>query len=92
MDSKKYLDKVVEFILRDTKIDYEMKEIHFTFLPNVRPLPFQTSHKLNFLTHSTFFDTFVKYCRDIFGLTNREMDYVYRNYSNIILDKIEDGE
>jgi len=93
MDSKteKYLDNVIGSLVRGTKIDYDKKAIHFTSLPNVTPL-FRFNTFLNnntLLAHGTFFDSFVKYCRDTFGLTNREMSYVYDEYCKIIKDKIK---
>ena len=91
MENKKYLDKVLDHLVRGTKIDYDKKVIHFTSLPNVTPL-FRFNTFLNnntLLAHGTFFDSFVKYCRDTFGLTNREMSYVYDEYCKIIKDKIK---
>ena len=92
MENKRYLDKVVGSMVRSTKIDYDNERITFTFLPNT-PISFPY-HKLSnqtLLSISNFFDSFVKYCRDTFGLTNKEMRYVYDEWSNIIKDKIENN-
>ena len=79
-DNKKYLDKVVEFLVRDTKIDYDQKRIQYPFYP-----PF------HYLTPSPLFlfpSTLSKYCIDVYGLTDQEIEYVWVKYKDIIKDKI----
>jgi hypothetical protein len=82
----KFLDKVIEFLVGDTIIDYEQKIIQFPFfsfslslpssLPPPFPLPFPST-------------TFEKYCIDIYGLTVKETIYVWKQYKSIIEDKIK---
>jgi len=89
MNDKKYIDKVLDYIVSRTKIDYGKGLISFPFTT-------QTTH----LIHPIFLDfeelpfslPFVKYCNRQFGLTNDEIEYVYRRYLEIIVDKIENGE
>ena len=92
---KIYLDKVVEFLLRNTIIDYYRDEIQFPFsyfrLPPLSPFP------LNPYRHPSppFFVlpiSFSKYCIDVYGLTDQEIKYVWKEYRTIILDKITNGE
>jgi len=87
MENKKYLDKVVEHLVRSTEIDYENKEVNTPF--NLRPL-----HLLSLPLHlfSPLSLTFSSYCKNMFGLTDDEMEYVWKEYRNIINDKIENGE
>jgi hypothetical protein len=92
MENKIFLDKVVEFIVRDTRIDYEKEEIQF-------PFPYYLSRSLRFspLSFSSkylplellFPSPFPKYCKDVYGLTNQEIRYVWDQYKDIITDKIE---
>ena len=88
---KNYLDKVVEFLVRDTKIDHDKVGSQFPFfipspslslrrlfppLPS-RPFPPGSSSIL-----------FSKYCKNVYGLTEDEIKYVWDQYRTIILDKI----
>ena len=89
MENKKYLDKVIEHLVRNTNMDYE-KEI-MTF-------PFPSSPLFSILTSSFFslssFPTysFKIYCKNTFGLTEEEIDYVYLRYVEIIFNKIKNGQ
>ena len=86
---KNYLDKVIEFIVRDTKIDFKGKKIF---------LPFRHRHLLFSIPFSSFlllldlcFLSFSKYCKVTYGLTDQEIEYVWKEYKSIIKDKIKNG-
>ncbi len=85
MNDKKYLDKVVGSLVRSTKMGYDKDEIHFPFLP------FPSPH-IPILPHSPTLFSFTKYCKNVYGLTEEEMEYVWGEYRNIINDKIENGK
>ena len=76
MENKRYLDKVLDHLVRGTKIDNNK----LTSLP-----PF-LSYIPSYL--STFQSLFNSYCKNTFGLTKDEIDYVYLRYIEIIKDKI----
>ncbi len=89
--TKKYLNKVIEFIVADTIIDYEQKMVRSPYNP---PSPFHLfftfpsfSLPLNFSPFLGY--TFEKYCKDIYGLTEEETEYVWKQYRDIINNKIE---
>jgi hypothetical protein len=77
MDSRrrKYIDKVIDFLLRDTNIDYEDNHIDFPFFPMYRL--FINDENLGYFYHSKRFD---KYCREQYGLTKEETFYVWTKY------------
>ncbi len=93
---KKFLNKVVDQIISETRIDYDKKRISF---------PFSHSSLLNFLSSSRsflfpllFFSytstsllSFSDHCKDIYGLNEQEIDYVWREYINGIINKIENS-
>ncbi len=81
MDNKKYIDKVIGSLVRGTRIDYEKERIYYPFspLPSFY-LPYSTSP---FITN---------YCKNHFGLTDDEIEYVWEEYRSIILDKINNGQ
>jgi hypothetical protein len=80
MDNK-YLNKVVDQLVSETEIDYENTEIDAPFISLSFLSPSLTS---SYLPHPYFF----KYCRDIYGLTEEEAEYVWKQYRNIIINKI----
>ena len=84
MDNKKYLDKVIGSLVRSTKLDYENGIVS-------TPL---TLHLLPFHLSSSFFlfTSFSKYCKNTFGLTEEEIDYVWDEYKDIMKDKISKRE
>ena len=99
MDNKKYIDKIIGSLVRGTKMDYENEALIFPF----PLLPFSTdlnsypyfrfsilySHPIS----SSFpLSSFSKYCKNTFGLTEVEIKYVFKQYREIIKDKIENGE
>ena len=85
MNDKKYLDKVIEHLVRRTKIDYDKGEIIFPFTTSTTP--FGHSFSKSFHPFYLIFP-FAKYCDRQFGLTEDEIEYVYHRYVKIIEDKI----
>ena len=85
---QKYLDKVIEFLVGDTVIDYEQERISSPFFP-----PLLSPPPLFLFTLSLFSSTpsyFQKYCKDTYGLTDPEIEYVWKQYKDIIKDKINE--
>ena len=83
-----YLDKVIEFLLRDTNIDYKNEKIttpYNTF--NFSHLLLSPSFSLSSLT----FYFLSSYCKVTYGLTDQEIEYVWKEYKSIIKIKIENG-
>ena len=78
-----YLDKVIEFIVRDTKIDYKNEKITTPFSSFFHSFffPLQTSSSFSSISFS-------KYCKVTYGLTDQEIEYVWKEYKEIIKDKI----
>ena len=87
MDSKKYLDKVLGYLVKGTKIDYDKGEIIFPFTTN-------STYRINHLPHllSFLLFPFIEYCIRSFGLTPDEVDYIFKQYKEIILNKIKNGQ
>ena len=76
---KKYLDKVVEQLLRETDIDYEKRRINYPFFEN-------TTYSFQYTL--PFSGPFIRYCESIFPLSENEMRYVYEMYVGILNSKI----
>jgi len=71
-----YLNKILEYLVDDTIIDFDENQIRFPFYS----FP---SHPLLFLP----FSVFSEYCKDNYGLTDEEIDYVWEEYRIIINEK-----
>jgi len=98
MNNKKYLDKVIGSLVRGTKIDYENEKIQFPFS---HPHPLFSHSLLSLLSLSPLLSyphlsplhlSFSNYCKNTFGLTEEEVEYVWEEYKSIILDKISNRE
>ena len=87
MDNK-FLDKVVDQIVRETTIDYENDIIFTPFAPTL-PLPPSPPSHLLFI--SNLHPSFIIHCREVYGLNKEEIGYVWYEYRKIIKDKIYNG-
>lgn len=76
--NKKFLDKVLDQIVSETKIDHDKKKIFFSFFS------FSFSSSLLLI----LFPFFSKHCRNVYGLNDDEVEYVWKEYRNIIIYKI----
>ena len=86
MEDKKYIDKIIGSLVRSTKIDYEKGIIFFPFSPS--PISIHFSLFPSLLT-PFYLST---YCKNTYGLTDKEIEYVFNQWREIILGKINNGE
>ena len=80
---KRFLHKVVDQIVSETEIDYDNKLIDGPFFHS-RPITV-----FRFLSTISLPGSFYKHCRDVYGLNEQEIEYVWEEYRYIILYKIE---
>jgi len=93
MKDKKYIDKVIEHLVKGTKIDYENKEVNTPFSRFQLYYSFSTSSFYLLLNPPLSpSPSFFTYCRRFYGLTKDEILYIWKEYRNIINHKIENGE
>ena len=83
MENNIFLDKVVEFIVKDTKIDYDKGRVHLSFSPLSFP---------SFSLPSPLFSSFSRYCKNVYGLTDKEIEYVWKEFLSVIKNKINNGK
>ena len=76
----KFLDKVVDQIVRETRIDYDEGRLYTPFtLSPILNLLFTPLHLPSYL--------FSQHCKEVYGLNEDEIDYVWRGYKVVIRDK-----
>ena len=93
MENKKYLDKVIDHMVRNTKIEeyilYNKENVyHFWF----EPLSTHLFNSRNLYKGDVDEDRisptiFLRYCVRQFGLTEEETQYVWVNYIRTMVDK-----
>jgi hypothetical protein len=81
----KFLDKVLDHIVRETRIDYNERTIFLPFSFS----PFSYScYSLQLLL---LFSPFSKHCKEVYGLNKGEIEYVWDEYKKIIKEKLNNG-
>ena len=96
MDNKKYLDKVLDHLLKGTKVKPSHESIYVGILVY---MPFDETppefiNVNNYHETSSFFSAipsfmFNKYCVNHFGLITEEIDYLWDEYSEIMTKKFK---
>ena len=91
---KRFLDKVIDQIVSETKIDYRMGKVQFPFIRQQASYPAYSLSLLrspNFTFSSTFILALIKQCIEVYGLNMEEVEYVCDEYKEIIIDEINNG-
>ena len=84
---KRFLDKVVDQLVNETIIDYDKKRLYRTFSPRPSPIPFPSPG--SYIPTSFLFPPFFPtHCKEVYGLNDDEVKYVWNEYRDIITDKI----
>ena len=78
MDNKKYIDKIFSSLIRSTR-----------FYPDKREVSSPFHNEDDIIPSYAFFSS---YCENQFGLTEEEIKYVFKQYREIIKNKIDSGE
>ena len=84
---KKFLDKVVDMIVRETEMDYEKERAYTPFYYSFSVLSYFTLS----LVLSSPRSYFSNHCKNVYGLNKEETEYVWEEYRRIIKDKIENN-
>ena len=85
----KFLDKVVDQIVSETRTDYDEERFLPPFLSTLN-YPFPSFPYVSLL-RSTLIPPFIIHCREVYGLNEDEVSYVWKEYRDIIIDEIENN-
>jgi len=88
---KRFLHKVVGQLIRETEIDRYKKKVYFPFFLSLFSLSFLLFSSPSILSFPSLLSSFYKHCRDIYGLNDDEIDYVWEEYRNSIIYLIKNG-
>lgn len=83
--NNRFLDKVVESLIGDTKIDTKSDTILYP------PTKYYSSHMSLLLPSVSFYNEFAYYCNKHYGITPEEFDVVWGKYSKIMFDKFDES-
>jgi hypothetical protein len=87
-----YLNKVIEHLVRRTKVDHDEEMLytpfsyHIGFFSSFPLSPIHPHSSPLFPPHY-----FSHHCKNIYGLNEDEVKYVWKKYKEIIKDKIENN-
>ena len=90
--NNEFLDKIVGHLVDESKISYKRSFGSVVIYPYLshfprlgfKPFPITTSHPFSPLSTDLYY-----HCKDIYGLTEREIQYVWVEYKEIMRGKIE---
>ena len=90
---KEYLNKVIDQLVRETRIDYDY---YMVLYPFNQPITFNKSFYLlsvsnlfsPSLSSSFLISRFINHCEEVYGLNKDEVKYVWDKYRYIINNKI----
>ena len=87
---KNYLNKVLDQIVRETTIDYENDRIFTPFSPNSLPVSLLLSNRKNNIWNTSPLPHRLlrRHCKEVYGLNDDEVNYVWNEYKKIIKDKL----
>ena len=91
---KKFLNRVLDQLVSETTIDY-VKETIRTPFPLINPNAFArylfTSRSPIFYRQPSPFTSFINHCRDVYGLNDDEVNYIWVKWRDIIKYKKDNG-
>ena len=87
--NKEFLNRVVGRLVKETRVDFTKGRVYTPYLllylfllPTTSPIPRHHSLPSPPLLFS-------EHCENLYALNNEEIDYVWKEYKDIILDKIK---
>ena len=74
-------------LVSETRLDYE--KVYFPFSPPSPSFLYSPPSPLSFLSFLIPFSSFSSHCKEVYGLNEKEIEYVWKEYREIIKDKIK---
>ena len=91
---KKFLNRVLDQLVSETTIDYDKETIRTPF-PLINPNAFArylfTPRSPIFWVKPSPFISFISHCRDVYGLNDDEVNYIWVKWRDIIKYKKDNG-
>ena len=91
--NNKFLDKVCDQIVSETRVKDDL--LHTPFFPHLKPLPlYLYSFPLPyiFILYPYPPPSFISHCKEVYGLNEDEIDYVWTKYKEGVTALMEDKE
>jgi len=92
--NKKFLNKVIKQVVSETIMDFTAGNMYTPFLPPHCSSIHILSCSLVSCVFNPFspFKFFPEHCKNVYALNDKEIDYVWKEYGNIIHDKIKNEQ
>ena len=91
MDNK-FLDKVLEQIVSETKIDFNITQDNwisiFTPMVNYQIIFISSENPFKRVFH---YPMFKRHCKEVYGLNDIETEHLFSSYNRVISDKVNNG-
>ena len=87
---KRFLDKVLDQIVKETRVDYDMGVITFPYFHQDSPVTIHLPPRYTIPPIHTK-PSFDRHCKNIYGLNDGEIGYVWVKYRDIITNKLNNG-
>lgn len=87
--NKKFLNRVIKQVTSETRMDFTRGRVYTPFLVSpLRPSLSHTFYLSSFLLSPFLSSLFSEHCENVYGLNNKEIDYTWEEYKDIIDNKI----
>ena len=87
----KYLHKVVDQLVNETRMDHEEERLYtpfYSYIPLPPPFTSPLPPFYSLSAFSSYRSPFTKHCNEVYGLNIEEIEYVWNEYREIVKDKI----
>jgi len=80
---KRFLDKVLNQIVKETRVDYDMGVITFPYVHQDSPVSINLPPRFSIPPIHTK-PSFDRHCKGVYGLNVKEIEYIWNEYRDII--------
>ena len=84
--NKEFLNRVIKQVTSETRMDFTRGRVYTPFLHLPFLIPISKCSSLT-LPSSLHFPLFSEHCENVYGLNNKEIEYLWDEYKDIINNK-----
>jgi hypothetical protein len=88
--NKEFLNRVIKQVVSETIIDYNGGKLYAFFYLLPIAIPLSQPH-ITFSTPYSFFSSFNGHCKEVYGLSDNEIEYIWIQYRNSLVNKLTEA-